>query len=461
MKPTRDGEAGTIRSLVRQSKLRLLAALVSMFLLSGLALPASAEAAPVPPPASDPFYTSPANLASAPPGTVFRSRGVTLYIGAVPLTGRGYHAYQLLYRTNSATGQPIANVTTVIVPDGAAPTGGRKVVSVQDAEDSLPSDCAPSYQMQVGEQAPNGDSSSNLEGEMAFVTAELAQGYEVVVPDPEGPDSEFLVKGMAAHAVLDSIRAVESFAPAETDGAATPVALWGYSGGAFESAAANELKPGYAPELNIVGIAAGGVLPANDETSYWLNNSLSAGYVMEVAIGINRAYPQMGLYSLLNASGKALAEKVSTGCNTGANAAPYANANSWTTDPNAWAFPQVQQVISENELGHAIPTTSTFYYNAIHDEDVWIKPLDQLVGYYCASGSPIDYYRDPVAQEHEMGGANFGSLAEAYMTARFAGEPVPDTCGQPGDAAAGTGLIPAPTINYAWSPTYILSHSGG
>ena len=65
----------------------------------------------------------------------------------------------------------------------------------------------------------------------------------------------------------------------------------------------------------------------------------------------------------------------------------------WTTTPNTFESPQVQQVIAENALGHAVPTAPTFYYNGINDELIWIKPLDQLVAHYCAGGASIEQVR--------------------------------------------------------------------
>ncbi|MGH9065900.1 MAG: lipase family protein, partial [Acidimicrobiales bacterium] len=106
----------------------------------------------------------------------------------------------------------------------------------------------------------------------------------------------------------------------------------------------------------------------------------------------------------------------------------------WTTMPNAFRSPTVAQIIAENSLGHATPTAPTFFYNGIYDELVWIKPLDALVASYCAAGAKIDYYRDPAGLEHIQGVANFAPLALSYLDARFAGGPVPDTCGAPGNS---------------------------
>lgn len=334
-----------------------------------------------------------------------------------------YSAYQLLYRTNDATNQPVANVTTVVVPTGSPPRGGRQLVSLQDAEDSLDPICAPSYELQAGEY-----NDGNLAAETSLMTAELAQGRDVVIPDAEGPKSEYIVTGMEGHATLDSIRAVERLPAAGLHGMRTPVGLVGYSGGAHQTAAANELQPAYAPELNLVGVAAGGVPVGNQENIQYLDGSIGAGLLVAVGISVDRAYPQLDVNSLLNAKGKALAQQESKGCATAVFAAPYTHINDYTTVPNAYQLPRVARIVALNALGHATPTAPTFYYNAIHDELIWIKPLDALVAQYCANGARIDYFRDPIAQEHIEALHDFIPLALSYLSGRFAGDRVPDTC---------------------------------
>src|SRR5437588_455693 len=167
----------------------------------------AAVAAPLPP-STDPFYVAPPSLASYAPGTILRSRQVDVSLGPVPVTKLTAKAYQLLYRTNDATGDPVANVTTVIVPDGAPPAGGRQLISVDDAEDSVDSNCAPSYQLQNGEQ-----NNGNLGAETTLAAPQLALGRDLVIPDAEGPKSEYIVTGMEGRATLDSVRAVERFPP--------------------------------------------------------------------------------------------------------------------------------------------------------------------------------------------------------------------------------------------------------
>ncbi len=400
-------------------------------LVAAIATPASAE---VLTPKNDPFYVAPEGFEELAAGTILRAREVEVSLASVPLTQVNYRAYQLLYRTNGVNHDAVANVTTVIVPDGDAPAGGRNLVSLQNAENSLDPNCAPSYQLQVGQQAPSGAVNRNLMVEMSAMLPELAAGRVLVVPDSLGPDKGYIVRLVNAHMVLDSIRAAESFEPAGLDGTDTPVALFGYSGGAFESAAANEVAPTYAPELNIVAVAAGGVPVGNMGNIRFIDGTLATGTLMAVTAAINKAYPEMDLFSALNGAGKAFADRIKTGCSSAIFAAPLAHFDDWTTEPNFLGRPHVQAVIAKNQLGQDTPTAPTFYYNAIGDEIIWIAPLDALVAEYCAAGADIHYVRDPAGVEHIQAAGHFIPKALAYIEARFAGQPVPSTCGLPANA---------------------------
>ncbi len=272
-------------------------------------LPVGSAAATPLPPNIDPFYRPPAKLRSYRPGAIIRSRQVQVLLGAVPISALGAKSFQLLYRTNDPAHRPIVNATSIIVPAGPRPRGGRQLVSLHDAEDSLTTNCAPSYQLQIGER-----DNADLQAELpAAAPAQLAAGRVLVVPDPYGQRSEFLVTLMEAHATLDSVRAAERFPAAQLGGVHTQVALVGYSGGGHETSAAGELQPSYAPELNVVGSAAGGT-PAGDRDTYrYLDGRTGAGVVMGAMIALERAEPRLRWSSLLNAYGRKVATRETHG----------------------------------------------------------------------------------------------------------------------------------------------------
>lgn len=393
-----------------------------VLLVPALALPGVALASPEPP-SRDPFYRPPADLASLKPGAIIRSR--TVQIDDAPLAAFGVHAYQLLYRTEGNAGQAVAAATTVIVPRGARPKGGRQLVSLEDAENSDSSTCAPSYQLRTG------GTNSFIDAELSGVTTELEAGRDIVVHDALGPESEFLATGMEGHATLDSLRAVEDFRPAELNGTRTRIGLVGYSEGAHQAVAAAQLAPRYAPELRIVGVAAGGVPVGNVQSLSYLAESAPAN-VLQVMTGINRAFPALDWPALLNAKGRAASAQMST-CNVvEVLNGPSGPMSAWTKAPNVFGVPRVEKVLSENALGHRTPSAPLYVFIGTQDEEISKPALDALVRRYCAAGATVDYYVDPDGHEHFQSATLFFPLANDYLGDRFAGDKAPDTCAAPG-----------------------------
>jgi hypothetical protein len=390
----------------------------------GFGAPGRSPALPLPgePPAPerDPFYRQPHGLDSYPPGTVLRSRPVTLP-GLTALTSM--RAYQLLYRTTDATGHAIATVTTLLLPTVPGP-GRRKLVSYHVAEDSLTTRCAPSYTLRTRLRSAQA-------GEIAAL---LGQGWDVVVPDYEGPRSEFIVGPLEGRAALDSIRAVERFGPAGLDGRRTPVGLMGYSGGSVPTVWANALARDYAPELNLVGSAAGGIVADPGALPGFLDGTAFAGAVIAASVGIDRAYPELDLPALLNARGRALAERDARdadGCAGGLTNAPFARISQLTHYPDAAALlavPRVERIVDKlNLITGPAPKAPSYFFNEINDEIIPIEPVDRLVAANCADGATIAYQRGKVGG-HVVGGAAYSGPAMLFLRGRFAGRPAPNTC---------------------------------
>ena len=236
------------------SSTRRLAHVAGATLLAALSFTGSAQAQQAMPaadpkvaPAADSFYTQPADsyLASVQPGAVIRYRALP----ASSLWTDVKEGWQIMYRSTGQKGQPVAMVTTFLVPKTVSTTG-KKLVSYQSFYDSLTLNCSPS-----------GLTLTCKLFDKTFYKEALAKGYHVNLSDYEGLQSHWIAALNTGHGVLDSIRAVEGFSKSGLS-ASTPVGLFGYSGGGFATMWAAELAPSYAPELNIVG-AAGGGLPVN------------------------------------------------------------------------------------------------------------------------------------------------------------------------------------------------------
>ncbi|MGH9005693.1 MAG: lipase family protein, partial [Acidimicrobiia bacterium] len=166
-------------------------------------------------PDADPFYRPPAGFEAAAPGTVLRSRPVTVKGLGLPVP---VAAHQFLARSSDAHDAPVVVAGTVMVPFAPYP-GVRPLVSYQPAIDSLGDQCNPSYKLRAG-----------TEYELALMMQALVHGWAVVVTDYQGPDDAFAAGRMEGHGVLDGIRAALALPEAGLAGLGTPVGLWGYSG---------------------------------------------------------------------------------------------------------------------------------------------------------------------------------------------------------------------------------------
>jgi len=191
-------------------------------------------------PADDPFYRVPENLEAFRPGEVIDSR---------PVEVRGLRrlinadAWQVKFRSTDASGAAVSGFTTVMIPRRPFNGSVRPLLSYQCAIDSLGATTDPSYTLRHGDQQ-----------ELPFIVLALRRGWAVVTTDFTGPQHAFGALPLAARFVLDGIRAAIAFEPAGFDDA-TPIGLWGYSGGGQATLFAAEQQPTYAPELNIVGAA--------------------------------------------------------------------------------------------------------------------------------------------------------------------------------------------------------------
>ena len=407
------------------SHARVLSIAFALLFVTAL-VPAAASA--LTPPASDPFYAQPANIAKFPHGTIVRERAVTL---SGPTQAVAAAAYQLMYATTDATGHPVAAVTTVMVPITPA-LGPRRLASYQTYYDSLTLNCAPSYTLQGG----NNGGGTNGPTEQTMMSQELQQGWDVVTSDYEGLNSEWAVGPMLGHATLDSIIAAEHFAPAGLEGTRTEVSLNGYSGGSEASTWAAAFAPRYAPRLDIVGVAAGGNFPDLEYTTQYFDGSLWYGTEIGILESFTRALPHdFDLTKILNASGQALAARDGqddSGCAGSTLNEPYANASQYTNFPDSEdlaLYPPVERGLEYLSLKNGpLPKAPLFLYNSVDDDLAYIQPVDAWVANYCRHGVTVDYDRDPTGGDHIGGLGPYWKATLTYLENAFAGATPPNNC---------------------------------
>ncbi|GAA5077353.1 lipase family protein [Nocardia iowensis] len=435
------GTVGGTKRVVAQTCLALTAGL-TVAVCPVLVGAAHAEPVPVAPPLPFPlppappyldqgfYHPDPAKVAAAQPGEILAARQVNLAnFFLIPLNVR---AWQLSFRSTNTRGEAIPAVATVIVPYRPSPTPDRSLVSFQFAEDSLSQNCAPSYVLQMG-SLPN---PTNTVIGLEFVEAQamLQLGHAVVVPDHQGPNAAYAVGPLGGRITLDAIRAAQNFEPANLPGAATRTALWGYSGGAIPTAHAAELQPEYAPELNLIGSATGGLM-ADIRTAVDYNNGTSTfgGAVLGGLFGVAREYPEVARFidQYMNPFGKAIRVVHEGQCVALQFAGfPFVNIKGLFDYPgDPMRAPEMQPVLDELSLGRrGVPKAPLFIYEAPLDEVMPINAVNKLYDTYCKDPNAKVFYTRDLLSEHGIAAVSGAGSTAMWLNDRLNGIPAAEGC---------------------------------
>jgi Secretory lipase len=328
-------------------------------------------------PADDPFYRVPENLEAFCPGEVLDGRPVEVRMFRRLVK---VDAWQVKFRSTDGHGAAVSGVTTVMIPRRPFNGSVRPLLSYQPAIDSLGATADPSFTLRHGNQQ-----------ELPLMVRALRRGWAVVTTDYTGPQHAFAVGLVAARFVLDGIRAALAFEPAGFD-AATPIGLWGYSGGAQATVWAAEQHSSYAPELNIVAAAAGAI-PV-DPTSSGLPDDIFSGLAVASLVGISRGFPDVDLLGALTPQGQAMvAAAADMTFQQLIMSFPFLCWSDYLTVPGVFQIPGLRTAFEAIRLGQATPMTSVYLYHAVHDQYPAIADVDKLVEKYRREGVDVTYRR--------------------------------------------------------------------
>jgi hypothetical protein len=374
-------------------------------------------------PSDDPFYQPPPGYQHAAPGTVLRSRDVELaFLGLIP---QPVKATQLLYRTMDMHGAPEATVTTVIVPANLGAEQSCPLLSYQCAIDAMSSRCFPSYALRRKAKALG----SLAQLELLLITAAIAEGWAVSIPDHEGRQGLWGAPYEPGYRVLDGIRAALS---SERSGIspAAPIGLWGYSGGGLASAWAAEMCGEYAPELDIVGAVLGSPVGDLGHTFRRLNGSFLAGLPALVVAALAHAYPDLDrvIKEHTNDEGRALLSGLEKMTTVGAVFRMAGkNMDDYLDEPleDILSTPEVTHVFDNIKLGSAVPAPPVLIVQAVHDYLIDVHDIDELADAYSAGGANVTYHRDAF-NEHICLHPLSAPMTLRWLTDRFARRPLTD-----------------------------------
>ena len=389
---------------------RIALLLLVAFVASTFGSTEPASAAPQPP-AVDAFYTPPAGYETTTPGTILRTRRVTVTGLGIPVPVK---STQMLIRSTDAKGRPMATVSTLMEPQTLY-LGKRPLLSYQPATDSLGDECEPSYLLQVG-----------LEKELPLMALGLLKGWAVVVTDYQGPRHAYGPGRMEGQATLDGIRAAERLAGTGLSGTSTPVGMMGYSGGALATGWAAELAPTYAPELKIKGVAAGGTPSDLRAAGELIDGGPFSGLFLGAAVGMSREYPEM--LPLMNEAGQQMIDQIGDLCYAAMSAFfPFRRLEEFTNVPDPLDHPTVAAILAENKMGGAAPTAPVYLYHSVFDELIPYGSALELRDDWCSQGATVQFGTS-YASEHVILAVSGAPGAVGFLGARFLGLPAPDNC---------------------------------
>lgn len=393
-------------------------------------------------PGHDSFYRYDGHrpLGAIRPGTVLKERPITVTLGpeATPIS-----AAQLLYRTRDQRGRPAVTVTTVLRP--ALPLPGPDIVGYFSFYDGFGSECDPSYTLGGGTKGSSAEHGEATEEELLILHYVLL-GMVVTVPDFEGEQLHWGANLESGDSSLDAIRATESFLHAP---ATTKVALTGYSGGAIAADWASELAPRYAPRLNLVAVAEGGI-PVDwaHNLRYVAGGKAYAGTLPAVLMTLHRAFG-LRLHRYLSRRGAQIIKQVHRECITDfLGAYPGLRPEDMLKHRyrQLLRIPAVARDLNRLIMGQAPGHPRAPLFMGIGDADgrgdgvMLLSDTTALAHEYCGQRVPVKlstYH----GLSHEAAGIDFEPVATTYLLQRFAGLPPPNDCAKIG---RGGSLAPLP-----------------
>lgn len=324
-------------------------------------------------------------------------------------------AWKVLYHSESLDGEDIAVSGLVVAPDGPVPEGGRPVVTWAHGTRGLADACAPSKEPTVDEAIPG-------------LSQMLDAGYVAVATDYEGLGTPgvhpFLVGESEGRGVLDVARAVTDLDDA---GASDQVAIWGMSQGGHAALFAGQIAPDYAPELDVVGVAAGapvGNLPLLLDVASGIPDFV--GFVVMGGMGFAAAYPEADPTEILTPTAQEEAVVVEEQCAEDV-LATFSKPVDEVIAKNPLDVDPWPELLETNTPGGVATEAPVHVFQGGEDALVPEFVTDEYVGRVCELGTVIDLVVYPGA---DHGGVFEPALEDnlTWIADRFAGAESPDTC---------------------------------
>ncbi|MGX6510131.1 lipase family protein [Rhodococcus sp. SJ-2] len=329
----------------------------------------------------------------------------------------GASAYTVIYASESVHGglAPVSGI--LYVPDRDIEPG--LVVWAHETAGSA-DHCAPSRTTLA----------ERYEGES--VAEILRDGHAVVVPDYEGlgtPGKTVYMNGQAqARNALDAARAAQGFLG---DDLGNRIAVYGYSQGGQTGLWSAHIAAEYAPELDIVGVLGIGAAAKYHDLAIYESTAPNTredwgqgGYLVSALAGISVG-KDLPLQDVLTPAGLELLHTLGGECwepwkESAQRPGPFAQEQALQPG-HPWG-----DMLAANDA--FTPVASTIPVTLVQgeaDTDVPVRVGRELRDELCASGATVDY-QEFAGEPH--GVPSFKPQIQQWVSDRFAGQPLNDTC---------------------------------
>ncbi len=362
--------------------------------------------------APDAFYDPPSDLRHQ-PGALLRSEPLKDVI--LPAGMRGW---RILYATTVDDSTPATAVATVFAPTDP-PAGPRPVIAWEHGTTGLLQKCMPSLVSAPTKGIPERD---------RIVMA----GWVVVATDysfaEKGGPHPYLIGEGEARAALDSVRAARQMSELTLD----KRMVWGHSQGGHAVLWTGIVGPRYAPDLEILGVAA--IAPAaNIKNILAMNVAVDKRFGAYLALSYSRFYPDITFEQAVRPEALDAARQIVNLCEFVPPADPERiEALAATFDGPALATSSNKALQARLEQNTADGPIQAPVVIAQGLSDIVVPPsaTDAYVEERCAAGQRLEYWT--------FGGRDHGTIIQPgtpleellirWTTARFANEPQASGC---------------------------------
>lgn len=380
-------------------------ALALAFLVFGCGIPDVSAAADI----------SEAELSGSKPGALLR---IWPLEGGAPGDAK---AYRILYRSIGQNGEPVAVTGAAIFPAGKTPSTPRNVVAWAHPTSGVVTRCAPTLM-------------PDLAGTIQGIDYMLDAQYVVVATDYVGLGTKdahpYLIGISAARAVIDSVRAARHI---KDSGAGHKFAVWGHSQGGHAALFTGEHVQAYAPELELVGVAA--AAPATDLAALFEadKDTASGRSLTAMALHSWSRFFKLPLDPIVEPGALDAFHTLASDCIESIEDFLKEDRDEKRLEKRAFlkvdptSVPSWRAIMDSNSPGQSPSAAPIFLSQGTADEVVRPHITKQFMEAACRQGTRVKLHV-LAGGTHMFAGRDSAYAAVSWMTDRFQGKAAPSNC---------------------------------